>query len=96
MKSNADAHALRSFEQALLVARHGDNKFDEADALNMLGKVHAWHDKHVKPFPLVLINLAVGIKGHWQVFLSSLTTVFPLSFPLVRCKRLLCKLVMSV
>lgn len=39
MKSDADAHALRRFEQALQVARHGNKKFDEADALNMLGKV---------------------------------------------------------
>lgn len=41
MKSDADAHALRRFEQALQVARHGNKKFDEADALNMLGKVLA-------------------------------------------------------
>ena len=39
MKSDQDAHALRSFEQALLVARQGNNKFDEADALALLGKV---------------------------------------------------------
>ena len=39
MKSDADAHALRRFEQALQVARQGNKKFDEADALNMLGKV---------------------------------------------------------
>ena len=39
MKSNDDAHALRCFEQALLVARHDNNKFHEADALDMLGKV---------------------------------------------------------
>ena len=42
MKSDADAHALRRFEQALQVARHGNKKFDEADALNMLGKVLHW------------------------------------------------------
>ena len=39
MKSDEDAHALRCFEQALQVARHGNKKFDEADALAMLGKV---------------------------------------------------------
>ena len=39
MKSDADAHALRRFEQALQVARHGNKKIDEADALIMLGKV---------------------------------------------------------
>jgi len=39
MKSNKDAHALRCFEQALLVARNDNNKFHEADALEMLGKV---------------------------------------------------------
>ena len=39
MKSDQDAHALRCFEQALLVARQGNNKFDEADALALLGKV---------------------------------------------------------
>lgn len=40
MKSDEDAHALRCFEQALQVARHGNKKFDEADALAMLGKVY--------------------------------------------------------
>jgi len=39
MKSDEDARALRCFEQALLVARHANHKFDEADALDMLGKV---------------------------------------------------------
>lgn len=39
MKSDEDAHALRCFEQALQVARNGNKKFDEADALAMLGKV---------------------------------------------------------
>ena len=39
MKSDEDAHALRCLEQALQVARQGNNKFDEADALALLGKV---------------------------------------------------------
>ena len=39
MRSDEDAYALRCFEQALQVARQGNNKFDEADALHMLGKV---------------------------------------------------------
>lgn len=40
MKSDEEAHALRCFEQALVVARNDNNKFDKADALDMLGKVY--------------------------------------------------------
>ena len=43
MQSDEDAHSLRCFEQALLVARQDNKKFDEADALVMLGKVYPVH-----------------------------------------------------
>ena len=39
MKCDEDAHSLRCFEQALQVARQDNNKFHEADALDMMGKV---------------------------------------------------------
>ena len=56
MKSDEDAHALRCFEQALLVARQGGKKFDEADALDMLGKVCS-----VDPFTKI-----ITLKCYWR------------------------------